>query len=53
MEKALIGMLARETRMSEAWLGRRAAAPAIRASGLWNVHHFAAVEPVDFRQLMC
>jgi hypothetical protein len=51
VERALIGTLARDTRMSEAWLGQRAAAAAVRQSGLWNVEHVTAVEPVDLLRL--
>jgi hypothetical protein len=47
IEQDLIALLSNADRPprdapSEAWLGRHAARPAIRWSGLWNVHHVDA-----------
>jgi hypothetical protein len=47
IEQDLIALLSNADRPSrdapsEAWLGRHAAHPAIRRSGLWNVHHVDA-----------
>lgn len=51
LERALIGVLSANPRMSEEWLGRYAIDPAIRTSGLWNVDHIDATDPLDFHRL--
>jgi hypothetical protein len=50
-EAALIGALAREARMSDQWRGLRAARPAIRLSGLWNVDRIDCTDSVDLDRL--
>jgi hypothetical protein len=51
LERALIGTLSAAPTMSEEWLGLHAINPAIRASGLWNVDHIGATDPLDHARL--
>ncbi len=52
LESGLIALLAQfpACEPSSTWLGRYAAAPEIRTSGLWNTQHFSA-EPLSLEQL--
>ncbi|MGH2548103.1 MAG: hypothetical protein ACRDHN_01855 [Thermomicrobiales bacterium] len=51
LERALIGTLSATPTMSEEWLGLHAINPAIRKSGLWNVDHIGATDPIDLGRL--
>jgi hypothetical protein len=51
LERALIGALSATPIMSEEWLGLHAINPAIRKSGLWNVDHIGATDPLDVTRL--
>ena len=52
LESGLIALLAQSSlcEPSPTWLGRNAAAPEIRSSGLWNTQHVGA-QPLSPEQL--
>lgn len=51
LERALIGVLSATPTMGEEWLGLHAVNPVIRKSGLWNVDHIGATDPIDLARL--
>jgi hypothetical protein len=51
LERALIGALSAEPRMSESWLGHFSTDPKIRTWGLWNSDHTGATDPLDIDRL--
>jgi hypothetical protein len=51
LERALIGALSANPRMSEEWLGHDSTDPRVRASGLWNSEYAGTTEPLDAARL--